>query len=227
MGACPLHNPNDECTTFQHDPAGRRTAKLLANSTRTSFTYDEASRVTRIVGIDSLGTTITQFDDTWKYLDAWRDSGWTRHWSNTGAVAMGVDARVFYQKSRLPFSEERLRDVIVVDQDVGTLEFVEGEEGADFEQMIYCRRHLGNFYSMGIICFELDKVLPECSLVRRVVFSLTKSVRREEVDDLAKEVEDLQWKSAVVSNPIVAQFLDACSELCTAARDMANGIEIG
>lgn len=57
-----VRNPFGERTTLAYDNAGRRTLKLLANSTRASFTYDDANQLLTVANLDSTPAYIDRLD---------------------------------------------------------------------------------------------------------------------------------------------------------------------
>ena len=58
-------NPQSERTSWTYDAAGRATLQRLSNLVRVSMAYDAADRLVRLANINSTGTTITSFRDTW------------------------------------------------------------------------------------------------------------------------------------------------------------------
>jgi len=58
-------NPQSERTSYSYDAAGRATLQRLSNLIRVSMAYDAADRLVRLANINSTGTTITSFRDTW------------------------------------------------------------------------------------------------------------------------------------------------------------------
>jgi len=62
-------------TTYAYDAGDRRTVTKLANGARTSFTYDNADRLIRLVNIKSSGVTISAFN--YRYDSTTRRSGVT------------------------------------------------------------------------------------------------------------------------------------------------------
>jgi YD repeat-containing protein len=56
-----LQNPKHETTTFGYDAAGQMTTKLLANVTKASMVYDDAGNLDRVLNLDNVSATISDF----------------------------------------------------------------------------------------------------------------------------------------------------------------------
>ncbi len=60
-----LQNADGDRTSWTFDAAGRQTVQLLANGVRVSLAYDAADRLVRLANLNSTGTTLSSFRDTW------------------------------------------------------------------------------------------------------------------------------------------------------------------
>ena len=63
-----LLNPYSETTTWVYDALSRPTSQELGNTTKTTYSYDDAGRLTGITNKKSGGTVISSF--TYTYDDA-------------------------------------------------------------------------------------------------------------------------------------------------------------
>ena len=70
-------------TAYAYDANGRRTLKKLANGTRASFSYDDASNLTRLANLKSNGATISSFDYAY---DKTGNRGWPVRRAGRGAT---------------------------------------------------------------------------------------------------------------------------------------------
>ncbi len=63
-----LVNPEGQVTSWSYDAASRVTAKLLANGTRASYTYDKGDHVLLLANLTSGGTTLSSFNYTYDHI---------------------------------------------------------------------------------------------------------------------------------------------------------------